>query len=83
MGDYEYVNISSSAVLGIKLWRLEQKLSFIFIQIHLVESSRLIQSVIINVFFFASRQGDVRTCLRRLRSSTAPPLSNGSDLKLK
>ena len=29
-----------------------------------------------------SRQGDVWTCLERLRSSTAPPLSNGSNLKL-
>ena len=54
-GDYEYVNISSFAVLGIKLWQEEDGdlnrndplYSYKFIQIHLVESSRLIQNVII------------------------------------
>ena len=53
IGDYEYVNISSfAASVGYKAmdgrrWRLKQKWSFIFIQIHSVESSKLTQNVII------------------------------------
>ena len=54
-GDYEYINSSSSVVLGIKLWlkedgdlnRNDPLYSFKFIQIHSVESSRLIKNVII------------------------------------
>ena len=52
IGDYEYVNVSSFAVLGIKLWLEEdgdfnRNDPFIFIQIHSVESSKLIQNIII------------------------------------
>ena len=51
IGDYEYVNISSFAVLGIKLWLedgdLNRNYPFIFIPIHSVKSSKLIQNVII------------------------------------
>ena len=59
IGDYEYVNIASFAVLGIELWLeedgdLKQKWSVIFIQIHSVASSRLIQNVIIFSYNFLS-----------------------------
>ena len=55
IGNYEYVNISSFAVLGMELWldeesdlnRTDPLYSFKFIQIHSVVCLKLIQNVVI------------------------------------
>ena len=50
---------------------------------HQRNNSKVMMGALENKKVFGSEQGDVWMCLERLRSLTVPPLSNGSNLKLK